>query len=128
MDRKLPRFLIIFLYSEEDIPMRLKISRTPETLVQLMEDVESEEEMAEKDPDEEILEEDLDQECLAQTPTNENIFDNDENAEEDMVEEEKDVLTQAIEGNEKRMEKIRESDMFYENQQTNNTNNSILNG
>ena len=41
-----------------------------------------------------------------------------------MEEEEKDVLTQAIEGNEKRMEKIRESDMFYENQQTNNTNNN----
>ena len=100
--------------------MRLKISRTPETLVQLMEDVESEEEMTEN-KDEEILEEELDGECLAQTPTN----DDDENAEDiDDNEEEKDVLTQAIEGNEKRMEKIRESDMFYENQQTNNTNNN----
>ena len=39
--------------------MRLKISRTPETLVQLMEDVESEEEMTEN-KDEEILEEELD--------------------------------------------------------------------
>ena len=100
--------------------MRLKISRTPETLVQLMEDVESEEEMTEN-KDEEILEEELDGECLAQTPTN----DDDENAEDiDDNEEEKDVLTQAIEGNQKRMEKIRESDMFYENQQTNNTNNN----
>ena len=40
--------LIIFLYSEEDIPMRLKISRTPETQIQLMEDVESEEEIGKK--------------------------------------------------------------------------------
>ena len=79
--------------------------------------------MAEKDPETEILEEELDGECLAQTPTNE---EDDENAEDIDDEEEKDVLTQAIEGNEKRMEKIRESDIFYENQQTNN--NSGLNG